>query len=78
MPVLTSAIPPGHRHGKLLIYYDSYFREFVKPYLEVEFERVRIVYGGFKASAVILTQAELDVEKPDVVIIEAAERFWTW
>jgi hypothetical protein len=27
---------------------------------------------------VILTQAELDVEKPDVVIIEAAERFWTW
>ena len=78
VPVLTSAIPPGHRHGKLLIYYDSYFREFVKPYLEVEFERVRIVYGGFKASAVILTQAELDVEKPDVVIIEAAERFWTW
>jgi alginate O-acetyltransferase complex protein AlgJ len=78
MPVLSAPLPPGHKHGKLLIYYDSYFREFLKRYLEAEFEQVKIYYCSHRASASIVTQAAIDAEKPDMIIIEASERYWTW
>ena len=71
-------LPHGRRHGKLLVLYDSFFREFVRRYLEFEFSEVKVVYGAYKATGTLITQAELNAEKPDVVMIESAERFWTW
>lgn len=76
-PALAAPLPPGHQRGKLLLYCDSYFRDFVVPYLEADFAEVKFVYGGYRAAAPIVTQAALDMEKPNLVITASAERFWT-
>jgi hypothetical protein len=78
-PILpTPDVPRGRRRGKLLVFHDSYFREFLQRYFEFEFAEVKVTYGAHKPTGVFLTQAELSAEKPDVVVIESAERFWTW
>lgn len=78
-PVLPAAdVPRGRKRGKLLVLHDSFFRDFLQRYFEFEFEAVKVIYGAHKATGVLLTQEQLTAEKPDVVVIESAERFWTW
>lgn len=76
-PALVAPLPASHRRGKLLMYCDSYFRDFVAPYLEADFAEVKIVYSGYRAGAATVNQAALAREKPNLVLIASAERFWT-
>jgi hypothetical protein len=50
----------------------------MRPFLEFEFREVKMIRGIYNAREVLLTQEMLTVEKPDVVVIEAVERVWTW
>jgi len=78
-PVLPTAdVPQGRRRGKLLVFHDSFFRDFLQRYFDFEFQEVKVIYGAHKPTGVFLTQEQLAAEKPDVVVIESAERFWTW
>jgi hypothetical protein len=75
-PILPKA-PSGGRRGKVLVFHDSFFIP-MKPYFELEFREVKMIKGVYGAREIRLTQEMLTVEKPDVVVIEAVERVWTW
>jgi hypothetical protein len=70
----TEAAPAAH--GKLLVLGDSFFHN-MKPCFDRQFRQVTFVNGGRAAQSELLTQAMLDQEKPDAVLIEAVERYWT-
>lgn len=63
------------KRGKLLVLGDSFF-EGMRPYFALQFETVKKLNGARHPDALSFTQKLLDVEKPDVVIIEAVERYW--
>jgi len=75
-PILPKQ-PSGGRRGKVLVLHDSFFIP-MRPFLEFEFREVKMIRGIYNAREVLLTQEMLTVEKPDVVVIEAVERVWTW
>ena len=75
--ILPALDPPGgKRRGKLLALGDSFFNG-MTPLFEHQFEIVKKINGGRKAGAPWLSQALLDAEKPDVVLVESIERHWT-
>jgi hypothetical protein len=65
---------PGKR-GKLLVIGDS-FSVFVRPFLAVHFDEVKFISSSAPIRTVITPQL-LEAEKPDVVLVESVERFWT-
>jgi alginate O-acetyltransferase complex protein AlgJ len=75
-PILPKE-PSGGRRGKVLVLHDSFFIP-MKPFLEFEFREVKMIRGVYNARELFLTQELLNAEKPDVVVIEAVERVWTW
>ncbi|MBN2574141.1 MAG: hypothetical protein JXP73_06215 [Deltaproteobacteria bacterium] len=65
----------GSKRGKLLLVADS-FGEALQIFFDLQFQQVstrRVTRGACEA----LTPALLDAEKPDVVILQSAERYWT-
>jgi hypothetical protein len=64
------------RRGKLLALGDSFFNS-MSPFFEQQFESVKKINAGRKAGTPWLSQALLDAEKPDVVLVESIERHWT-
>jgi len=64
------------RQGKLLVLGDSFFTE-MRPFFEQQFETVKKIHDGRGAGSSLLTQAILDAEKPDAVLIESVERYWS-
>jgi hypothetical protein len=77
-PVLASiAGLAGPRRGKLLIVGDSFFAS-LPAVFELQFETVKRVDNAVCAvSGDMIPTGLLDAEKPDVVIIESLERYWT-
>ena len=71
-PSVLQAVP---KRGKLLLVFDSFFAS-VRVLLENHFDQVTAIPRTRRARAVI-TGELLDAEKPDVVIIESVERYWT-
>jgi hypothetical protein len=65
---------PG-RHGKLLVIGDS-FSEYVRPFLAAHFDQVKFVTATVLIRTVLSPQL-LDAEKPDVILVESVERYWT-
>jgi alginate O-acetyltransferase complex protein AlgJ len=65
----------GPKRGKLLLVADS-FGQALQMFFELQFEQVskRYVTRGTRKT---VTAPLLDAEKPDVVILESAERYWT-
>ena len=77
IPILPTSQPPdGSRRGKLLVLSDSFF-EGIQPYFEYEFAVVKIRRTGRSAQQDLITQGLLDAEKPDALLLEAVERYWT-
>jgi hypothetical protein len=77
VPIFASlAVHAGPKRGKLLVIADSFF-EFDQPFFEMQFEHVtmRLVTRGSRE--LLLKSGLLDTEKPDVVIVQTVERFWT-
>jgi alginate O-acetyltransferase complex protein AlgJ len=70
-----SSRPAVEKRGKLLLIADSFF-ELVLPFLETQFAEVKKLYVT-QLTRTTLTAALLDAEKPDVVILESVERYWT-
>lgn len=68
--------PGSKRHGKLLVLGDSFF-DSMGPFFAHQFESVKKINGGRKAGSPWLSQALLDAERPDVVLVESIERHWT-
>jgi hypothetical protein len=66
----------GKRQGKLLVLGDSFF-EGLRPFFERQFTATKKMTGARRAGTPWLTQALLDAEKPDVVMVESVERYWT-
>ena len=76
-PILPTSQPvDGSRRGKLLVLSDSFF-ESIQPYFEYEFAVVKIRRTGRSAQEDLITQGLLDAEKPDALLLEAVERYWT-
>ncbi|MGB8294314.1 MAG: hypothetical protein WCG85_02695 [Polyangia bacterium] len=75
-PILPKE-PSGGRRGKVLVLHDSFFIP-MRPFFEFEFRGVTMIRGTYIARDLSLTQELLNAEKPDVVVIEAVERVWTW
>jgi hypothetical protein len=74
---LLATVPPaGERRGKLLVLGDSFF-DGLQPYFELTFAVVKKINGARSAAGPLLSQELLDSEKPDVVLIESVERYWT-
>ena len=69
-------VPGSKRRGKLLALGDSFFNS-MSPFFEHQFASVKKINGARKAGAPWLSQALLDSEKPDVVLVESIERHWT-
>jgi alginate O-acetyltransferase complex protein AlgJ len=65
----------GPKHGKLLVVGDSFFT-FLAPFLERQFAEVKLIRASMRVRT-LLTPELLDAEKPDAVILESVERFWT-
>jgi alginate O-acetyltransferase complex protein AlgJ len=74
LPAIIDKARP--RRGKVLAVGDS-FLEFVKPFLEIEFESVKHKRAALRVLTQV-TPALLDAEKPDVLVIVSVERYWTW
>jgi len=66
----------GPRRGKLLAITDSYF-VFDQPFFELQFETVDRRYVTRGVRDILLTPGLLDTAKPDVVILQTLERYWT-
>lgn len=64
------------KRGKLLLIADSFF-DLVAPFLEGEFAQVSKQYVTRGTLQAILAPGLLEREKPDVVILESVERYWT-
>ncbi|HEX7598085.1 MAG TPA: hypothetical protein VF518_07705, partial [Polyangia bacterium] len=75
LPVVPSQLPIK-RQGKLLILGDS-FSNFLLPHFERQFATVKKIHGVWPAGVFSITQEMLNAEKPDVVILESLERYWT-
>jgi hypothetical protein len=75
-PILPKE-PSGGRRGKVLVLHDSFFIP-MRPFFEFEFQGVTMIRGTYNAREIALTQEMLTAEKPDVVVVEAVERVWTW
>jgi alginate O-acetyltransferase complex protein AlgJ len=74
---LVAVLPQnGQRRGKLLVLGDS-FSDALQQYFELNFAVVKRVRGARGARDTLLTKPLLETEKPDVVLIEAVERYWT-
>jgi alginate O-acetyltransferase complex protein AlgJ len=74
---LVAILPrSGQRRGKLLVLGDSFF-EPLRQYFELTFAVVKKINGARSAVGPLLSQDLLDSEKPDVILIEAVERYWT-
>lgn len=77
MPILPdAAVLAEAKRGKLLILGDS-FAESMRPYFEMHYAAVKRINGIRNPNRLGLSQALLDAEKPDALVIEAAERYWT-
>jgi alginate O-acetyltransferase complex protein AlgJ len=63
------------KRGKVLVVGDS-FSECIRPFLEIQFAEVKFVLASL-AIHEALTPALLDAEKPEIVIVESVERYWT-
>ena len=67
----------GPKQGKLLVIADSFF-EALQPYFQLQFESVKWIRHETAAKRVgLVDPAWLDAERPDVVILESVERYWT-
>lgn len=64
------------KRGKLLLIADSFF-EMVGPFIEPAFEQVTKHYVTRGTRQAVLAPGLLEKEKPDVVILESVERYWT-
>jgi alginate O-acetyltransferase complex protein AlgJ len=73
LPTLADGRRP--KRGKVVVVGDS-FSDGITPYLEVQFASVKHIPGALHILAHV-TPVLLDAEKPDVVIIESVERYWT-
>jgi hypothetical protein len=73
--VAPEAVQGKPKHGKLLVLGDSFF-EAMRPFFEMQFQTVKKLNRARHPDALFFTQELLDVEKPDVVIIESVERYW--
>jgi hypothetical protein len=72
---LAPYAPP--RRGKLLLIHDSFFAGTL-PYFEMQFEKVTHIRRETRAVRGVLVEPErLAAEKPDVVVLESVERYWT-
>jgi alginate O-acetyltransferase complex protein AlgJ len=69
------AASAGPKRGKLLVLGDSFF-ELVQPFLAMQFETVKKTYLT-RTIRTHISNALLNAEKPDVVIIQSLERYWT-
>ena len=67
------------RGRKLLVLGDSFFTVLhaLSDYFEFEFDKVVHLNGARSARSIHITQELLDTYKPDVVMLEAVERYWT-
>jgi len=63
------------KHGKLLVIGDS-FSGYIRPFLAAHFNEVKFILAAYLIRNVITPQL-LEAEKPDVVLIESVERYWT-
>jgi alginate O-acetyltransferase complex protein AlgJ len=76
-PVVPKEVRPGkQKEGKLLVLGDSFY-ELMKVYFAPHFETVKSISVKGNYKKYVFTQALLDAEKPDVVIMESVERYWT-
>lgn len=73
LPALSAQAGP--KRGKLLVMGDSFF-EYVGAYFDMQFLQVKRIYAGWSKRQ-RLTAALLDSEKPDIVILQSVERYWT-
>ena len=69
-------LPGSKRRGKLLALGDSFFNG-MSTFFEHQFEVVKKINSARKAVTPWLSQALIDAEKPDVVLVESIERHWT-
>jgi alginate O-acetyltransferase complex protein AlgJ len=76
VPAAGSLPAARPKHGKLLLIADSFF-DLIAPFLEPEFEQVSRQYVTRGTRQAILKPGLLEKEKPDVVILESVERYWT-
>jgi hypothetical protein len=73
--IALSALRATPKRGKLLLVHDSFFAS-LKVLFEINFAEVKAIHRILPARTAV-TGAMLDAEKPDVVILESAERYWT-
>lgn len=66
----------GPKQGKLLVIFDSFFPA-IEYYLGLQFETVKKFYVTHGMREALLIPGLLDAEKPDVVLLQSVERFWT-
>lgn len=78
IPVMESILPlAGPKRGKLLVVADSFFAS-LQPFFALQFESVKWIPHLNCAKRVgVVDPAWLDKERPDVVILESVERWWT-
>ncbi len=77
LPSPTSlAAMAGPKRGRLLVIADSFF-DFVQPFFDLQFEHITKLALSHEARTAVLVPGFLDIEKPDVVIIQSVERYWT-
>ena len=78
LPDFEGMVPlAGPKQGKLLVIADSFF-EALQPYFQLQFESVKWIRHETAAKRVgLVDPAWLDAERPDVVILESVERYWT-
>jgi hypothetical protein len=79
--VFNRKLPPngslGRPRGKKAFVLADSFIEAIKPYLEFEYDEVESINGARSATQMHISQELLDAHKPDLVLIEAVERYWT-
>lgn len=76
-PTLTSLkTVAARKRGKLFAMGDS-FLSFIAPYLDAAFEKVSVRAGNRGIREFLLEPGLLEREKPDVVLLESLERYWT-
>jgi alginate O-acetyltransferase complex protein AlgJ len=66
----------GTKRGKLLVIGDSFF-EAIQLFMAKQFESVRSIYVSRGPLEALQRPGLLEAERPDVVIVQSAERFWT-
>jgi alginate O-acetyltransferase complex protein AlgJ len=64
------------QRGKLLIVVDSFFHPIV-PLFEMQFASTKLLLVTRGTREALLAPGLLEAEKPDVVILESLERYWT-